>query len=289
MKRAIILLMASGIASGLFCVKKDEVRIISVISAVGDVKIVSQGKEIQTNTGTVLRQNDTIITGKTSFVDLNFLDKGVLRVGENTKINIDVLAANENAENAQLTMEKGKLTVTISRLRKNSSFEVKTSTSVAAVRGTTLHVVADESSSKVFVVKGKVSVTPVSDGSKVPAAEKVVEENYAVSLKKDEVKEIVENKKELRPVVIAKAELAEIKVVLKSVVSHSAAKANSVQEASDIVAEEIVEEKKEAVKAPAPKVQKQNKSVSTPEVKKEQPVIQTEKKKTSNIPLAPNL
>ena len=289
MKRAIILLMASGIASGLFCMKKDQARIISVISAVGDVTIVSQGKEIQTNAGSILKQNDTIITGKASFVDISFLDKGVLRVGENSKINIDVLAANENVENAKLNMEKGILTVTISRLRKNSSFEVKTSTSVAAVRGTTLHVVSDEASSKVFVVKGKVSVTPVSDGSKVSAAEKVVEENYAVSLKKDDVKEIVEKKKELLPVVIAKAEMVEIKEVLKSVVSHSAAKENFVQEASDIVAEEIVEEKKEAVKAPAPRVQKQNKSVSTPEVKTEQPAIQTEKKKTSNIPLAPNL
>lgn len=270
------------------CVKQEETRIISVVSSVGEVKIITQGKEISSNPGTVLRQNDSIITGNASFVDLSFLDKGIIRIGENSNINLEALAANETKENVSLNMQKGKLVVTISRLRKNSSFEVKTSTSVAAVRGTTLKVVSDESSSKVYVVKGKVSVSPVSEGKAITAAEKVVEENYAVALEKKEVKEIVESKKEIQPVEIAKSEIAEIKEILKEVVKTTPANIEMVREANEIVAEEKVEVKKEAEKKMVPRVQKKENVVPSHEVKSAQPVGQQEKSKT-NIPIVPNL
>lgn len=289
MKNVLIFSFIVSVIVACGCIKKEEIRIISVVAAVGDVKIISQGKEISTSSGTQLQQSDTIITGKASFIDLNFLDKGIIRVGENSKVYLNTLVSDGMKENAELSMQNGKLVVTLSRLRKNSSFEVKTSTSVAAVRGTTLKIVSDESSSKVFVIKGKVSVRPVVQESVVAASEKVVEENYAVVLQKNEVKDIVEGKKEIKTVSIGKSEFDEIKEVLKEVVKTVPANIEMVREAKEIVVEEKTEEKEEPRKTVAPQTRKKDEAVHYPSVKKEQPVSQPEKKKTGNIPIAPNL
>lgn len=272
----------------LGCVRQEGQRMISIIYSVGDVKIISQGKEISPNSGTVLQQSDSVITGKNSFVDLCFQDKGVIRIGENSNINLEYFESNEIKENVFMNMHKGKLIVTISRLKKNSKFEVKTSTCVAAIRGTTLKVVSDELSSKVYVVKGKVSVTPISEGVVVTAAEKVVEENYMVAINKNEVKEIVENKKEIQTVAIAKTEMAEIKEILKEVVKSSPTNIEVIREASEII-EEKSEVKKEVEKKATPKVQKKVDEQPSVEIKSDQTDRQQEKSKAVNIPIVPNL
>ncbi len=290
MKRIVGPLFVVSFLLAYGCVKKqEEMRIISVVTSVGNVKIVTQGKEVFSNPGMILQQSDTIITGKSSFIDLSFLDKGIIRIGEDSNVNLEKLFSNDTHENAALNMQKGKLVVTISRLRKNSSFEIKTSTSVAAVRGTTLKVVSDELGSKVLVVKGKVSVSPVSEGSVVDVAEKVVEENYAVVLEKKAMKEIVERKKEIQPVAIEKSEIAEIKDVLKDVVKTSSANVEIIREANEIVAEEKSDANNEDEKKAVPRAQKNHKEIPTPAVKQEQTVSQPQKKTTSNIPIAPNL
>jgi hypothetical protein len=289
-KKGIALLFAIFFSMTIGCVKKaEEMRIISIIVSVGDVKIVSQKKEHSTNPGTVLNNGDEIITGNKSFIDLNFLDKGVIRIGENSSVNIDILTADAMKESAKMSMQKGKMVITLSRLRKDSSFEVRTSTSVAAVRGTTLKVVSDESGSKVYVVKGKVSVAPISDGTVVNSAEKVVEENYAVALAKQEVQEIAEKKKEIQAVEITKTEIEAIKDELKEV-----SKAPIQNEEMTIEARQIVEEnqqpKKEPEKKSAPRQQKKSEPVtSSTTEKKAEAVSGPGAQKKNTIPIAPNL
>jgi len=310
----IIIIMTVSFAAAMNCAKKAEREGITVHAAVGEVKLMTSKGELAPKAGDSVSQGDAVMTGKASMIDLVYADRGIIRISENSNVKIETLISDAEKDNARLGMEKGKLIVTLSRLRKNSSFEVKASTSVAAVRGTTLRVTADEKSSRVDVVKGKVSVTPVRDGNVIPEAAAVVEENQAVNLDVQTVNELAESKKAVEVTIIPKEEAKAIREEIKSIPQPATVNAEVIQETREIISAPAVDETAEREKLERERREKesadradrarlereraaqaaraaQEKAAREAAEKAKQAVTrpQTEKKEQKNIPLAPNL
>lgn len=161
--------------------KNDNIdTVITVIGSVGDVKIISGTSERTPRWGETLHKGDTIITGTRSMTDLQFSNRGLIRISENSRVVMATLFHSAEKENAQLTLSKGRIFTTLGKFKKGSSFEVTTSTAVAAVRGTSLRVTADGNTTRVDVLKGKVSVRPA--GTSPSVNDTIAAENSSATL-----------------------------------------------------------------------------------------------------------
>ncbi len=210
MKKQLSVYLILAVASLGSCKKNEIQTVMNIASAVGDVKLVTDQGEKSPQAGDSVAQGDMIVTGKSALVDILYSTRGLIRISENSQVRISLLAFDSEKENTRLAMNKGKLFVTISKLTKSSSFEVSSSTAVAAVRGTSLSVIADEKSSRIVVLKGKVSVQPVKEGKVIEGSESTVETRQAVELNIDVVRQISEQKAQMQVVMVKEAEVKEI-------------------------------------------------------------------------------
>src|SRR3990167_7624702 len=88
--------------------------------------------------GTDVYLRDTVRTSKGARLIIRFLDETMLNVAENSNINIDTYLYNpsENKRTAMFKLFSGRVrTITGKILRKDSSVEIHTRTSIAGVRG----------------------------------------------------------------------------------------------------------------------------------------------------------
>ncbi|MCU0847045.1 MAG: FecR domain-containing protein [Spirochaetes bacterium] len=208
MKRLFIMLLAMAAAVSLSC-KKDAEESFMVQNIIGDVKVSINKAEKTASQGDVLKANDRIITGSKSLADLTLSNSCLVRVSENTSVKISSLIDKIGNE-TQMDMDKGKLHVTLSKLSKGA-FSVKTPTAVASVRGTSFRVSVADDSSRIDVLKGKVSVNPVMKGMVIKDVEKVVESSQTTDITMKKVQEIVNKKAEIKVAVLKPEEISEIK------------------------------------------------------------------------------
>ncbi len=217
MRKQLSVCLIIAVAALGSCKKNEMQTVMSIASAVGDVKLVTAQGDKNPQAGDAVAQGDMIVTGKSSLVDILYSTRGLIRISENSQVRISLLAFDSEKENSRLAMNKGKLFVTISKLTKNSSFEVSSSTAVAAVRGTSLSVIADEKSSRIVVLKGKVSVQPVKEGKVIEASESTVETHQAVELSTEVVEQISEKKAQIQVVMVKDAEVKEIQREIRDI------------------------------------------------------------------------
>ena len=205
----IILLMIMS-----FSCKKEEKQssILQVQTVIGDVTIKS-GDTVSTPViGTMILENSIIKTGKLSIVDIKYKDSGVIRINENSNVNVARLFSTDKSDETILKMEEGKVFVTVSKLFKDSKMQVKTPTSVAGIRGTSFRVSAEKDGvSRVDVLAGKVKVNPVKDEKVIESIEKIVETNKTIEMDQKAVENIVEKKKDIKIVALQKEEIETIK------------------------------------------------------------------------------
>jgi len=159
-KNHLIILLTPLLIFTISCKKEIQETVITVIGSVGDVKIISGTGERAPRWGETLHKGDTIVTGTRSMADLQYSDRGLIRISENSRVVMASLFHSAEKDNTQLTLNKGRIFSTLGKFRKGSSFEVSTSTAVAAVRGTSLRVTAEGNRTRVDVLKGKVCVRP---------------------------------------------------------------------------------------------------------------------------------
>lgn len=171
---------------------KDAYRILMVL---GDVKIIAGGRTHAATVNENLSGGETISTGVNSMADLSMGGKGILRLQEKTKIAVASLAGSKKESN--LNMESGRVIVLMSKLKKGNSYEVRTSTNVASVRGTVFQVSGDESQSQLDVLTGSVAVNPLADGAVQRHIEEIVSENQSLSLDKAVISDILSKKKKM--------------------------------------------------------------------------------------------
>lgn len=212
-------LLIAVVAAFNFCCKK-EVKIqkgIIVQSFFGEVKVERGGSQRQLVAGELLNAGDAIVTGKSSIADLLYFESGVIRVNEASRLELSTIYHTDEKENTAISLGSGKVFVTLSKVKKGSSFEIKTATTIAAVRGTSLRVSAADSKSSIDVLYGKVSVSPVKDGKVVSGISQTVESNKTVTLDEKGVNEIIKTKKDIKVETLKKTEIEAIKVEAKNI------------------------------------------------------------------------
>lgn len=202
----------------IFSSCKKEVQEQSMLKAqtvFGEVTLESDGKVITPVPGTEIKENSIIKTGKLSIIDLVYKDSGLIRINENTVLDVARLFTSDQGDETSLKVDKGKVFVTVSKLLKKSSFQVQTGTIVAAVRGTTFRVSADEESSRIDVLSGRIRVNPVKDNRVIETVEQIVETNNTVEIEAKAVDEIIEDKKEIEVVKLEQEQIDSIKEEVK--------------------------------------------------------------------------
>ncbi len=190
-----------------YCKKEEEKKlpnkaIVSLV--VGDAIIQTEDKkEIKAAINFVVFPKDKIITSKDSFLDLQINEDVKIRIKENTVLVLESIFLNEkeNKISANFKLEKGKVYSKITKkLSKDSSFQIKTRTYVAGVRGTEFIAEENPNSSKTLVSEGSVSIDLLDKEGKPIGKEIIIENgnkgicvNNTISEKKlndEEIKEL---------------------------------------------------------------------------------------------------
>lgn len=142
-----------------------------VVKVSGRPELVRGGKTSALKIKDFLMTGDTIKTSATSSVSI-MLKKGVMvnvgAQGKPTTVTIDSLVHREDGADVRLNLTQGNLANQIKPETGNYSYEVKTPTSVASVRGTEFVMDTEEESSSLFVNSGAVNFSdPISGDSSV--------------------------------------------------------------------------------------------------------------------------
>ncbi|HOO73079.1 MAG TPA: FecR family protein [Spirochaetota bacterium] len=174
-----------------------------VLFSVGEVALLKEGQtevplEIQATVGS----GDTVKTGAKSFTTIQFEDKGLIRIQENTTLCLTSLFGEGNGE---LLLKNGQVLTKINRLMKGEQFQIKTPTAVASVRGTEYSTSYKNGRSLIAVKQGKVAVATkeaAAEGAEADYTEKVVieEGNTAVVITIEGEGETAATKVETRPI-----------------------------------------------------------------------------------------
>ncbi len=114
-----------------------------------------------------LFEGDRLRTAKESRVEIMLLDKSVLRIGEQTELELTKAVLSKKKKQVQSDLSKGKLWVNITEAGGQGTFQVKAPTAVCAVRGTVYRIDAD-STTTVLVYDGAVDVGPLSKLERKP-------------------------------------------------------------------------------------------------------------------------
>ncbi|MCP4134905.1 MAG: FecR domain-containing protein [bacterium] len=155
-------------AALFFACKKQEVPADNkgvVVFKIGDAWVEREGKtKVDINSQDIVLKNDLIITGPDSSLSIQVGDNFIVRVLADSFVKMTSLSKEEGA----VFLEKGEVLSKVERLKKDNSFQVRSRTALAAVRGTEFGISIDGEKTLIAVNSGKVTVKPVSDadGSK---------------------------------------------------------------------------------------------------------------------------
>jgi hypothetical protein len=194
------------------CKKEQTVNAVLTVQTVfGDVTVESGNKTVIPVPGTVIMENSIVKTGSLSIIDIKYKDSGVIRINENSNMKISQLFSSSQGEDTVLMMNKGTVFISISKLKKDSRFEVKTPTAVAGIRGTSFKVSADDEKSRIDVLSGKILVNPVKDNQVIKSVEQFVETNNTAEVEKKDIDNIVAKKEVIEVVKLKPEEVQVIK------------------------------------------------------------------------------
>ena len=192
----------------------------AVISGIiGDVVIKKDNKEYPVKVGDLILTGMTIETGDRSLIEIRIGDD-TIRLFENTVLFIDKLDTNvaANIEQAEFNLIKGEVFSRIMRQMKSGDvYQVRTPTTVAAVRGTEFTVSATDERSKVSCVQGKVYVVNLIDDSSLV---EISANEEAIDVKEQPIEVIVISEKDLRRIRIIFENMSQPNFVVKDAVEY---------------------------------------------------------------------
>ncbi len=182
---------------------------------IGNVTVTNNSKFRKVNLGMNFTQGDVISTGKGAIAEISVNKKGFIKISPSSSVRMAELMADNEKNIAQLNLEKGKVLVGISKLKKGARFKIKSKTAVASVRGTVFRVASAQKVAKIQVVKGVVRVNPVKNGEVLSNVQVDVSKGKAVDLSEEKVNEIMEKKETLEVKKLDISELEEISNEIK--------------------------------------------------------------------------
>lgn len=134
-----------------------------VSNVTGEVSVERDGQLSAANLGQQLFQSDTVVTGSSASADLAIQGYGVVKIGANSRVQVQKLTQDASGSQAELNLERGNVASFINRQGGRDSYAVHTPTAIAGVRGTSFMVSVDTAASgqprvKVAVLDGSVAV-----------------------------------------------------------------------------------------------------------------------------------
>ena len=165
-KNIIFLAILLSVMVSIGCAKKKEMVIGkgTINGMVGNVTIKERGKTHQAKVGDFVAVGMTIETGTKSLVEIYF-GENIIRVLENTTLFINKFELNiaTDSEQTELNLQIGEVFSKINKkLTKGDSYQIRTPTTIAGVRGTEFGVLERDGITKVTCISGKVVVTSLS-------------------------------------------------------------------------------------------------------------------------------
>lgn len=197
------------------CKKESKDLSLNIYSPIGTVTIISGGASRTPGDGDTLSIGDSIRTGGLSSADILMGDIGIIRIYENTLVQIKTLIDPVSGD-TKIDMTHGKLYSTLGKLSKGS-FQVKTPTSVASIRGTSFRITADQNDSRLDVMDGKVQINPVQNNTVIENIQKVVEANQTVSIDRETVIQAIKNKAVLKVYALKPEDIKKIREEIKTI------------------------------------------------------------------------
>lgn len=173
--------------------------------AAGDVKI----NNVRAETGAKMQMNDTLSTGENSIAVVQFSEAAVITIKEASSLKLEqIVILENNTDTLKLFQSSGSTFNKI--VKKGTDYQIKTPTTVAAIRGTSFELSSGSIGDSLLVLTGKVTVAPLNknvmdsgksiqldEGKKVQVSGGVVEKPVAftdgesASLKKYDKIEVV--------------------------------------------------------------------------------------------------
>jgi len=139
----------------------------------GKVFLIRQGKTQVPTNNLALYPNDTIKTLKNSSCEIFFTDLAITLLEENTQLTLKAISKTQNNKQANYFLNIGKVFSSVSKLKKNDSFNIQTPSAIAGIRGTEFLVNAENKSSEVAVYEGEVEVISLAEDGKVLGKQKI--------------------------------------------------------------------------------------------------------------------
>jgi hypothetical protein len=103
---------------------------------------------------------DVVKTKKESRCEIKFANKKVMRIGENTVVE---LKDNQSGNKEDVTISKGKAWISMFLPKGKSRLNVRTPSSVCGIRGTVYRLDCDDVKTQYRCYKGTIAVTPLND------------------------------------------------------------------------------------------------------------------------------
>jgi hypothetical protein len=115
---------------------------------------------------------DVIKTKAESRLEIKLIDDSILRIGENTELEITEALIENRTKKINSTLKRGRIWANVTKLKgKNGEFQIKAPTAVCAVRGTIYRMDADTATT-VLVYDGSIHVGPLWEAAVSPQEER---------------------------------------------------------------------------------------------------------------------
>lgn len=141
-----------------------------IILAIGNVKVGNIKGWKKTTAGTVLKKGDLVKTGKNSTVIIELSQGAKIKLRSNSQIQFTEMANTKKRSKVLLDLQRGSTFASVIKRDASDSFQIRSMTVTAGVRGTEFFVATGESIRQnqvpeimMCVKEGKIMVTSLSD------------------------------------------------------------------------------------------------------------------------------
>lgn len=128
----------------------------------GEAEVLNDGQWDSLFIGDLIETGKTVKVYESSFCELQFGDKAVVKIQENTELVLDTVFFEAGQTDITLDILAGTVLCKVDKLVGNENFNVKTNSSVCGVRGTEFMVKDDEKGTVLAVKEGRVAVLPAT-------------------------------------------------------------------------------------------------------------------------------
>ncbi|MCX8029280.1 MAG: FecR family protein [Brevinematales bacterium] len=133
-----------------------------VDTSIGDVYVLNKGKSSIVEVGYIIKQGDTIKTGRDSECYISVDRRGYIKVEPNTSVKFEEIESIAKESKRDKLSVNGNIILSVKGIfSQNSSLSIKTSTAFATVRGTEFVIEVADMTTRVYVLEGKVEVAPL--------------------------------------------------------------------------------------------------------------------------------